>query len=451
MTTVLIVDDHLDTVQSLKKILEVHDYRVVTALSGKEALQKARDHHPDVILLDVMIPDISGFELCREWRRNSTFRFVPILLVTACNATKDIVIGFDHGADDYVTKPFLPDELLARIRAALRVRRWLAKTKVDLSALEPKANPREPLIIGHSEAIKSVLNLVQKVANVDSPVLITGPTGVGKELVAKAIHARSARSERPFVAQNCAAFQDALLESELFGYVRGAFTGADRNKVGLLEAAGEGTILLDEIGELSSTVQAKLLRVIQEGMFIPLGSVKEQPLKARLLAATNRNLEKMVEAGTFREDLYYRLDVISIHIPALRERREDIPLLLEYYLNGAKELSAEALAVLAAYSWRGNVRELRNEMQRLIALSPGERRIEVDLVSPRIRAEVNDICLQRASGKLREAVQGLEKELIVSTLLRLGGNKSLAAKELGISRGNLIAKTKRYGLSPRRC
>ena len=314
-------------------------------------------------------------------------------------------------------------------------------------------------MIGKSKPMQSLYTMLDKIKGADSTCLIQGENGTGKELIAKAIHYNSLRKEKAFIIQNCSAFNDNLLESELFGHVKGSFTGAIRDKKGLFEMADKGTFFLDEIGDTSPTMQVKLLRVLQEGTFLPVGAVEVRRVDARIIAATNRNLKEMVEAGTFREDLYYRLNVINIGVPALRDRKEDIPFLAEFFMNKAqpgagtkKLLTKRALEKLYDYAWPGNVRELQNEMERLIVLAGSETKITADMLSPKILELGDKTKVQgaRLHGKLKDALEDLEREMIREGLRRTGWNKSKLAKELGISRAGLIMKVEKYGLDKRK-
>lgn len=314
-------------------------------------------------------------------------------------------------------------------------------------------------MIGKSKPMQSLYALLDKIKSADSTVLVQGENGTGKELIAKAIHYNSVRKDKPFVIQNCSAFNDNLLESELFGHIKGSFTGANRDKKGLFEIADKGTFFLDEIGDTSPQMQVKLLRVLQEGTFISVGGVDTKKVDVRIIAATNRHLKEMVEAGTFREDLYYRLNVINIRVPPLRERKEDIPLLAEFFLTRSAEkggpkkvLTKRALEKLYDYPWPGNVRELQNEMERVVVLSGVETKITADMLSPKILeiGEKSKVQGARVHGKLKDALEELERELIKEGLRRTGWNKSKLAKELGISRAGLIMKVEKYGLDKRR-
>ncbi len=313
-------------------------------------------------------------------------------------------------------------------------------------------------MIGKSKPMQNLYSLLDKIKGADSTVLIQGENGTGKELIAKAIHYNSNRKDKAFIIQNCSAFNDNLLESELFGHVKGSFTGAVKDKKGLFEMADKGTFFLDEIGDTSPTMQVKLLRVLQEGTFIPVGATEIRRADVRVIAATNRPLKKMVEEGTFREDLYYRLNVINILVPPLRERKEDIPLLAEFFLNKAqtgdqrKTLTKRALEKLYDYAWPGNVRELQNEMERALVLSGTETKIAAEMLSPKImeQGDRNKVQGARVHGKLKDALEDLEREMIQEGLRRTGWNKSKLAKELGISRAGLIMKVEKYDLDKRK-
>ncbi len=314
-------------------------------------------------------------------------------------------------------------------------------------------------MIGKSKPMQELYILLDKIKNAESTVLIQGENGTGKELIAKSIHFNSPRKERAFIIQNCSAFNDNLLESELFGHVKGAFTGAVKDKKGLFEMADKGTFFLDEIGDTSSAMQVKLLRILQEGTFLPVGSTRPKQVDIRIIAATNRDLKDMVEKGSFREDLYYRLNVINLKVPPLRERKEDIPILIEHFLSSClkedmpqKTITKRALEKLLDHSWQGNVRELQNEIERLVVLAGDEIKITADMLSERIRESSQSGQFQGAAieGKLKDAVEELEHNMIKEGLLRTGWNKSKLAKELGISRASLIMKVEKYGLDKRR-
>jgi transcriptional regulator with PAS, ATPase and Fis domain len=312
-------------------------------------------------------------------------------------------------------------------------------------------------IIGRSPAMTSLYEVMTKVADSDVPVLVTGESGTGKELVATALHTNGPRKDKPFVVANCSAFNENLLESELFGHVKGAFTGALRDKQGLFEVADGGTFFLDELGEMSPALQVKLLRVLQDGTFMPVGGTKQIRVDVRVIAATNRNLEEMVKAGTFREDLYYRLNVVNLSLPPLRERRGDVPLLVEFFLKkvseksgkALKEIAPEAMSALESFSWPGNIRQLENELQRAYVMAGKDSVITRACLSPAVVASGStaegDVEFPQ-EGKLKDVLESVERDMIVATLKRCEGNKSEASRQLGISRSNLIAKAQSFGI-----
>ena len=456
----LIAVDNEEALFALRELLERKGYQVVTASTGTEALKKIEAELPDLALLDVVMPGLDGYQVTKAVKADALLRYIPVVLCTSKDDLEDILKGLENGADDYVKKPYRQEELIARVHAALRTRALyleLQRSEAANRELSHKVGERYSFahIIGKSSAMQAVYDLIEKVSASHLPVLITGESGTGKELVASALHYQSPRKNRPFMIQNCSAFNEQLLESELFGHVKGAFTGAIRDKQGLFEAADGGTFFLDELGEMSPALQVKLLRVLQDGTFTPVGGTKPKKVDVRIVAATNRNVDEMVAKGSFREDLYYRLNVVNIKLPPLRERKVDIPLLVDYFLEqyvkrhgGEKKLlSTDALLVLADYGWPGNIRELQNELERLIVMSGKDTQITADLISPRITQGISvGESASAAEGKLKDAIEKLEREMIRSSMERNGGNKSEVSRELGISRSNLIAKVQAYGL-----
>jgi transcriptional regulator with PAS, ATPase and Fis domain len=381
----------------------------------------------------------------------------------ASGDTIDKAIGKISFIDDQDREHFLElVELVAQEVVTLHLEITSRENRIKELNKELGSRYKYDNMIGKSKPMQNLYALLDKIKTADSTVLIQGENGTGKELIAKAIHYNSQRKDKSFVIQNCSAFNDNLLESELFGHVKGSFTGAIRDKKGLFEMADKGTFFLDEIGDTSPTMQVKLLRVLQEGTFIPVGAVESRRIDTRIIAATNRNLKEMVEAGTFREDLYYRLNVINITVPSLRDRKEDIPFLAEFFLNKAqasnapgapkKILTKRALEKLYDYAWPGNVRELQNEMERLIVLAGAESKIAADMLSPKILEMGDKTKVQgaRLHGKLKDALEDLERDMIREGLRRTGWNKSKLAKELGISRAGLIMKVEKYGLDKRK-
>ncbi|NLF25518.1 MAG: sigma-54-dependent Fis family transcriptional regulator, partial [Deltaproteobacteria bacterium] len=385
---ILAADDHEESLFALENLLTLNGYEVVRATNGQEAWQLAKSQNPDLALLDVAMPGLDGYQVTKAIKDHPLLKYIPVILVTSKDDLKDVLYGFEQGADDYIKKPYRKEELLSRLRAAMRTRaiyRELQDTTQANRELRRAISAQHSFgsIVGESLEMQAVYSLIEKVAPSDVPVLITGESGTGKELVAKALHSNSPRCEEPFIVQNCSAFNDSLLESELFGHVRGAFTGALRDKRGLFEAADHGTFFLDEVGEMSPSLQAKLLRVLQDGSFISVGSTSIKNVNVRVIAATNRDLQGLIAAGTFREDLYYRLNVVNIKLPPLRERKSDIPLLATHFLARlavkqevpTKSLTPEAVRALCDYAWPGNVRELQNEMARLMIMCGSEQTI----------------------------------------------------------------------------
>lgn len=463
LAKVLIVDDQPEPLFVLQSLLEREGYEVVTASNGEEAIATALEQLPDVILLDVMMPGLSGKDVARTLKADEQLRYTPIVLLTSRDDLEVLEEGFAAGADDFLRRPFEARELLARVQAALRTRSIYAKLRaqrLENAELKKEFAERHPFsqLLWVSQGMAEVNTLIDKVANSALPVLITGETGTGKELVARALHERSDRQDHPFVVQNCSAFSEQLIESELFGYVKGAFTGANRDKPGLFQVADGGTFFLDEIGELPLNLQAKLLRVIQEGTFTPVGDTKPRKVDVRILAATHRNLPQMIAEGKFREDLYYRLNVINIMTPALRQRREDIPVLIKHFMARRNEpeskLSEKLLSVLASYNWPGNVRQLENEIERLVLLSAGEAEISERYLSPAIQASLggaatpaqNPDSPQITTNNLKQAIETVERQMIAQVLKATAGNKSEASRLLGISRSSLIQKVQEYNL-----
>jgi two-component system response regulator PilR (NtrC family) len=369
---ILIVDDEVSMRDMLRIVLRRDGYDVVVAENGRQALAILQEQSVDLLLSDIRMPDISGVEVLRAAKEVN--RDIVAFMMTAHASTETAVEAMRLGAVDYFTKPFSMDELRFKVRQqseAMRLKRENVLLKRALNTSYSFSN-----IIGRSEAMLSMFRMIETIARTNSTVLITGESGTGKDLVARAVHYNSLRRDHPFVALNCGAVPETLLESELFGHMRGAFTGADANKKGLVEVAERGTIFLDEIGEMNASMQVKLLRVLQDRKFRRLGGTEEVQADIRVIAATNQDLPKLVGEGRFREDLFYRINVIPIHLPPLRERPEDIPLLAEHFLakyagimdKPVRTLSHEALDLLSAYSWPGNVRELENALERAVAL-----------------------------------------------------------------------------------
>ncbi|HEV2386202.1 MAG TPA: sigma-54 dependent transcriptional regulator [Candidatus Acidoferrales bacterium] len=476
---ILVVDDESEIRESLELLLASEGYDVGLADSVESALARLGEHPFDLLLLDVSLPDRSGIDLLKEIRGRDPS--LPIILITAFGSIDMAREAFKNGAQDYITKPWSNDELLAQIAQAIESRR-LREENVQLKrAFKQRYN--FPNIVGKSEKMLALLDLVRQVAGSRSTVLIYGESGTGKELIAKAIHAASPRAERPFVPINTGSMPVDLLESLLFGHVRGAFTGAVAPKKGLFEVADQGTLFLDEISTIGPETQAKLLRVIQEREFMRLGGTETIKTDVRILAASNADLAAMVHEGGFREDLYHRLNVIALRLPALRERIEDVPLLVEHFLERysqenrkpLRRFSPAAMRLLVDYDWPGNVRELENVVERAVVLSSGET-LGPDLLPESVltreiieglRLPVSSFAREpsgdggapasRAGQGGRASAAGLfgileevERRLIVDMLDRTSGNQTEAAERFRIPLSTLNQKIKRLGIDPRR-
>jgi DNA-binding NtrC family response regulator len=432
---IVLAEDDLQLREFLREVLEEAGYAVSDFATADAALAHiAAGGDADAVITDLIMPGMRGHELLAEVRGRRPE--LNVIIITAFGAIDSAIALVKAGAYDYLTKPFGTDELLLTLERALdesRLRREVARLADTAIAL--------PGFVGASRAIQDVCGVVRRAAASQSPVLITGESGTGKELVARALHQLSARPGR-FVAVNCAALPENLLESELFGHDKGAFTGAGRDKPGLLETAHLGTLFLDEVTELPQTLQPKLLRALEEGEVRRLGATQPRSFSVRFVTATNRDLEQLVANGRFRDDLYWRLHVIHIHMPPLRDRTPDIPLLVEHFLAG-RPVSREAMAVLAAYPWPGNVRELRNALERAATLATAPE-IRADDLPPRIR-EAGEAAVRVSDASRRNLpLRELERAYILEVLRQTGGNKSRAADILGLDRRTLYRKLDEY-------
>ncbi len=455
---ILIVDDDTSLRTALFRALDRKGFQVITAASKQEALQLGQSERPaDLVLCDLRLPDGDGIDFLTEFRKHSPQSLFIVL--TGFGTIEAAVRATKCGAEHFITKPFELDEVTNLVEKTL-AHKDLEQENVNLrSALHKKY--RFDNIIGQSEGVARVLELIERVSQSDSTVLVTGESGTGKELVAKAIHYNSERANKPFVPINCGAIPGELLESELFGHVKGAFTGAVNNRVGRFDLANGGTLFFDEIGDMSPHLQVKLLRVLQEKKFEPVGSTKTHASDVRVIAATNVNLEQAVSDGRFREDLFYRLNVIPIHIPPLRERKSDIPLLFHYFMeifNQGKKLklmglAPAALEYLLNYSWPGNIRELENLVERLAILKNGGI-VDVADLPKKYRgveaaaAESKSLSLEIPTDGLdfNSAVDSFENSLIVRALEKTGWNRNQAAALLKLNRTTLVEKIKKKGL-----
>ena len=459
---ILIVDDEEIVIRSCLRILAGDEYQVESVQDGREALKKIEENPYDVVILDIMMPNIDGLEVLR--RVKETHPNVDVIMVTGLSQIDTAVQAMKLGAFDYISKPFEPDELKLVVFRALERRRLLQENFTLRSEVSSKY--RFENIIGQSSQMQAVYRLIAQCAPTSSTVLITGESGTGKELIARAIHYNSLRKDKPFVAVDCNALSENLLESELFGHVKGAFTSAVVNKKGMFEVAGSGTLFLDEIGNISMSIQAKLLRVLQEREFRAVGDTRTQTANFRLVTATNKDLKAMVAAGTFRDDLYYRVNIFPVHAPALRERKGDIPALAYHFLKvfGAElgkkitDISEGALSTLTNYGWPGNVRELENVVYRAAILT-GDSVVRqahlvaiidasqpaADLAVPRTGDE-----LKRVKKAAREkSVEDIEKQFVLEALRRNDWNVTKSAEETGMQRPNFQALMKKYAIRVR--
>ena len=444
---ILLIDDD----DSLRKVIAHHltldGYRVISASGGKEGIELFKRGGFDLIITDLKMPDIDGMEVLREIKllRDD----VVVIMITAYGTIEKAVEALKAGAFDYITKPFNRDELKIAIGKALQVKRLEEENLRLKSELDEKF--KFDHVIGLSSKMVDVLQVLKRVSKTDSTILLLGESGTGKELIARAIHKNSLRNEKLFVPVNCAAIPEDLLESELFGYQKGSFTGALVDKIGKFEHADGGTIFLDEVGDLKLELQAKLLRVLQEKRIDKIGGTDPIEVNVRVIAATNQNLRELIEKGMFREDLYYRLSVIPVRIPPLRERREDIPLLIEYFLkdfNAASvvRFSPEAMKIMQDYYWRGNVRELRNVIERVLVLRKGEVIVSDDLpeeVGSNLPKPI-DLILEIPENGV--SLDDVEEELLLKALEKNNWNQTKTAKFLKITRATLIYRMEKYDI-----
>ncbi len=440
---ILVIEDQPDHRQSLVEILGFHGYRTLEAADGKTGIQLLGRESPELALLDLKLPDMDGLDVLR-WARTNV-PDVPIVLISGYGTVAAAVEATKLGAVDFLEKPLRAERVLLTIEKALRE----SRLRWERNRLVEKIRSQYA-IVGTSAALQHVLSLVRRAAACDSRVLITGESGTGKELVAKAIHHNSARAAGPFVPVNCAAIPQGLIESELFGHRKGAFTGAYESRTGRFLQANRGTLFLDEIGDMDPAVQAKVLRVLDDRIVQPIGSSEFVRVDVRVIAATNRDLREEIERGRFRSDLFYRLDVLTIHIPPLRERREDIPVLLDYYLQRfceenklpTKRLDPGAASTLLEYDWPGNVRELRNVVEKLVVLTDDNVITQQDVLAA---LEV-DFVQSGPLRPLREARREFEREYIRKALVANDWHMTRTAQQLGVERSYLWKIMRKYGI-----
>ena len=443
----LLIDDDANLCQVISYQLKKMGYDVDITNSGREGLEAYRQGNYDIVLTDIQMPDISGIQVLQEIRKQN--KEVVIILITAYGSVENALEACRMGADDYITKPFGQEQLLFVIEKAVRLRNLQTENQTLREELSDKF--RFENMIVNSPAMENVVQMAGKVARSDATVLILGESGTGKELLARGIHYHSPRAAKPLVTVNCPSIPDTLLESELFGHVRGAFTGAIKDRKGKFEMADGGTLFLDEIADLREDVQAKLLRVLQEHEFERLGESTPIQVDVRLIAATNKDIEKLVSNGKFREDLYYRLSVVPITIPPLRERKADIPYLVEFFIERYKKdkkvtVDSEVLEILKTYNWPGNVRELENVIERALVLSGKPRISPQDL--PVHLTEPSSIARNQANDDLFSdlSLDNLEKRAIQMALQKAGGNQTKAAKLLDIPRHVLLYRLKKFNI-----
>jgi len=468
--SVLVVDDDAPIRTLLAKLLKEAGYAVRQAKTGAEGLAAVAKQRPDLVMMDIQLPDMDGLDVLKSMKREHPD--LEIISMTAFGGSSSAIKAMEHGAYDYVTKPFEIDDLLATLKRVFEHAAMSEEVSALRVELGKSAAGREKMV-GSSKPMMEVYKLIGKVADADATVLISGESGTGKELVAEALHRASKRNPHPLVKVSCAALPETLLETELFGHEKGSFTGAMTMRKGRFESANKGTIFLDEIGEMTLGTQTKLLRILQEHEFERIGSNVPIKVDIRVIAATNRNLAEEVDSGRFREDLYYRLNVIHIHMPPLRERMEDVPQLVEHFLSKYRArpdalptpISEEAMARLMEHDWPGNVRELENAVERAVVLSRGATIMPEYLPlaeSPasaggRARSNQSEAAPGAMNGKglsngdgkdgtLKGAVEALEKQLIADTLARNGGDRAKTAKDLGVFRRLLYGKIVDYGL-----
>jgi DNA-binding NtrC family response regulator len=445
MTQILVVDDEKKMGILIEGTLKDAGYSVKTVTSGDKALELLKKTNYDIVITDLKMEPVDGMQVLKKAKELN--QSTEVIMMTAYATAQSAVQAMKSGATDYIIKPFALEELKLLVDKVVEKQKLVA---LNLQLQEDLGRATLDEFVGKSEKIKNIFELVNKVAKTDANVLLLGESGTGKELVARAIHQKSRRKTKPLITVNCAALTETLLESELFGHEKGAFTGAYAKKLGRFELADQGTIFLDEIGEISPTIQAKLLRVLEEKKFNRVGGVETIQVDTRVIAATNKNLKESTKRGKFREDLYFRLNVFPIWIPPLRERREDISLLLNYFLKKynyqGHKLCKDVMEQFINYDWPGNVRELKNILERAIILSDGKD-IQAHHIGIKPLIEVSygsEIQISEPAGDL--SLEEMEKNMIVEALRKSKGNKTEAAKSLHITRRMLYSRMKKYGL-----
>lgn len=454
---ILIADDEPLTRQSLYEILKIEGYKVTTARDGLEALGLIEKLLPKIVISDMKMPGIDGLQLVKEIKARGLE--IPVILITGYGSIETAVEAMREGAFDYITKPIVDNEIKVVIQKIIKQQELIEENRFLRERLKNTTRQRFHNIIGQNDKMQKIYALIEAVANSNATILLQGESGTGKSLVAYAIHQSDInRRDKPFIEVSCGALPETLLETELFGHIRGAFTGAIKDRTGRFELADKGSILLDEIDTFSPNLQVKLLRILQNGEFERVGDAKTMRIDVRVIAATNQDLNEAIKKGKFREDLYYRLNVISIHIPPLRERRDDIPLLAEYFLEKKKEvnnskkitgISKEAMQALSEYHWPGNIRELENIIERSVILAKGDTIGIQDLPEFLHKTALPsgaDMLASPNANSLREALKSPERQAIRNALEQVGWNRKEAAAMLGINRTTLYNKMKSYDL-----
>jgi len=442
---ILIIDDEERMCWALKRAFNHKGYQVVTTTSGLQGIDLAKETEPALVILDLKMPDIDGIEVLKGIKKINPQ--IPVIMITAHGTIETAIEAMKIGATDYIIKPFELEEIRALVKQALQ----LSNPENQVNLLPEDSDQKYGKFVGRSEAMKEVTLLIRQVAKTTATVLITGESGTGKEVAGVEIHNASDRADEPFVAVNCAALPDQLLESELFGHEKGAFTGATCKKKGRFEIANKGTIFLDEIGEMPISMQAKLLRVLQERCFERVGGTETIHVDVRVIATTNIDLATAIANGTFREDLYYRLNVMRIIMPTLRSRKEDIPLLVNRFLekfdpSHSKKISSEAIKLLTRYNWPGNIRELQNAIERALIVCQGPEILPMHFPKDLLCSVEETTSPELSPTESVSTLEELEKRLIVDALKKLDYNQTKVAKYLGISRPTLLYRLKKYGI-----
>ena len=449
-TKILVVDDEIDARELMQELFESKGYLSDTAKHGLDALNKIRESEPDIVISDIRMPEMDGMQLLEILCKN--YSHIPVMMVTAHGTIETAVEAMKMGAKDYILKPLSLDEILIKVENIAQMRNLVRENEYLRKKLESRFDFKN--IIGKSEKITMLFKMIRDIAPTNTTVLIQGENGTGKELIANAIHFNSPNVKRPFIKLNCGVLAESLLESELFGHEKGAFTGAIKDKIGRFEMANGGTLFMDEIGDITPNMQVKLLRVLQEGEFERVGGIETLKVDVRIVAATNKNLEEEIKQNRFRQDLYYRLNVIPIHVPALRERQDDIKLLVEHFLakfnaiynKNISPLDDKIMQVLEEYEWPGNIRELENVIERAVVLNKSNRLVLDDFTEKISKRQKTTVEFSEEDG-LTQAVNEYERALLISELKKNKGNKLQTASKLKINRGTFMSKLKKYNIN----